>query len=195
MALPPNHFLNAALPIEHSSLELAGDSLAIESLVHAHFPDVYRLALSILDDNHEAEDVAQETFIAAAAGLERFRGESKVRTWLFGIAINLYRSRLRKLRSRKALQSALEAIHLLRPRQQTPEDHAVHSEIRAGLWTAIHALDEKHRLPVILHYLHELSVPEISDALDVEQGTIYSRLHYARKKLHQLLKQADPSFS
>jgi len=192
MSSTPRHFIDATLSLEHP-LEHTDGSSAIEPLVHAYFANVYRLSFSILEDHHEAEDMAQETFIAAAAGLDRFRGDSKIKTWLFSIAINLCRSRLRKRRSRQVLQNAIETLHHLRPRLQTPEEHAEQSEIRTQLWAAIHKLDEKHRLAVILHYIHELSVPEISAVLDVEPGTIYSRLHYARKKLHQSLKQAAHS--
>jgi len=193
MSLPPHPILDAGLSIEHSPLERTNEALAIETLVHLFYADVYRLSFSILNDHQEAEDVTQETFIAAATGLDRFRGDSKIKTWLFGIAINVCRSRMRKLRSRQMLQSALESLHFLRPRQQTPEEAAEHTETRLQLQNAIQALDEKHRLPVILHYIHDLTVPEIAETLNAEPGTVYSRLHYARKKLHALLIQANAS--
>jgi len=191
MSLPPQPIFDAALSTEYPTLERTSDALAIETLVHLFYADVYRLSISILNDNHEAEDVTQETFIAAATGLDRFRGDSKIKTWLFGIAINVCRSRIRKLRSRQMLQSALESLHFLRPRQQTPEEAAERTETRNQLQKAIQALDEKHRLPVILHYIHDLTVPEIAATLGVKPGTVYSRLHYARKKLHALLMQAN----
>jgi RNA polymerase sigma-70 factor (ECF subfamily) len=191
MTFPPRPYLHPALSVD-TLQEFTGEPSAIEALVHAYYADVYRLAVSILEEVEDAEEVAQDTFIAAAAGLERFRGDSKLKTWLFGIAINLCRTRLRKRRSRMVLQHALEALHFLRPSQPSPEEIVEHAELHTRLWDAIHALDEKHRLPVILHYLHELSVPEISEILTLEPGTVYSRLHYARKKLHFLLKHSPP---
>jgi RNA polymerase sigma-70 factor (ECF subfamily) len=59
----------------------------------------------------------------------------------------------------------------------------IRDETQAQLWAAVDDLDEKHRLPVILFYVHELSVPEISVILGVNSGTVHSRLHYARKQL------------
>lgn len=190
MPYPPRSYLNAAITVDTQG-ELTSETHIIEDLVHNFYADVFRLAFSILEENSDAEDVAQDTFIAAARGLAQFRGEAKIKTWLFGIAINLCRSRLRKRRSRMALQHALQSIHLLHPRQPSPEEHAERTELRSQLWHAIQSLDEKHRLPVILHYLHDLSVPEIAETLAVESGTVYSRLHYARKKLHHLLKLVD----
>lgn len=170
------------------SLE-SGQTLDIETLVRAYYPDVLRLAISITGAGPDAEDIAQETFIAAARGLDGFRGESKVRTWLFGIAINLCRAYLRRLRRQEALRHALEAVRILQPRPPSPEDLFARSETRARLRAAVDQLDEKHRLPVLLFYVAEFSVPEIADLLETSPGTVYSRLHYARKQLAQLVRQ------
>lgn len=157
--------------------------IEIESLMRAHYPYIHRLAISILDDESEADDAAQETFIAACRSLERFRGEASPRTWLTSIAINACRGRLRKRKIFQTLQSTLQSLHLLRLAPVSPEESALQSESDRRLWQAVDSLDEKHRLPVILFYVHELSVPEIAAVLGTSQGTVHSRLHYARKKL------------
>jgi RNA polymerase sigma-70 factor (ECF subfamily) len=77
-----------------------GDPLAIERLVQTHQTEVYRLALSILDDPDEAEDAVQEVFVSALRSLDSFRGDASLKTWLFRIAINLCRSRYRRDQSR-----------------------------------------------------------------------------------------------
>jgi RNA polymerase sigma-70 factor, ECF subfamily len=159
----------------------------MDTLVFEHYGYILRLATSLLNDADEAEDAAQETFIAAHRTLEQFRGESSPRTWLTRIAINTCQGRLRRRRTRQALQDALQALHLARPHPAGPEETAAQSETERALWQAVDSLDEKHRLPVILYYVDELSVPEIAEALQVQQGTIHSRLHYAREKLHAVL--------
>ena len=73
----------------------------IEALVAAHYPYIHRLATSILDDHHEADDAAQDTFIAACRTLDTYRGEANLKTWLTAIALNVCRSRLRKRKMRR----------------------------------------------------------------------------------------------
>ena len=75
----------------------------------------------------------------------------------------------------------------LNPSLPTPEDALVWNERQRSLKQAVDSLDERHRLPVLLRYVHGLSVPEIAQALDEKEGTIYSRLHYANRKLRDQL--------
>lgn len=178
----------AALPIDQARHFETGETLEIETLVRVYYPDVLRLCESILSDPADAEDVTQETFIAAASGLSSFRGEARVKTWLFGIALNLSRSMLRKQKRRANLRQALQSVFRLPAPSRGPEDHALRSETSRQLQEAIHALDEKQRIAVLLYYVHDLSVPEISKLLETNPGTVHSRLHHARKKLHHLVR-------
>ena len=186
--MPIEERITAALSIDPSLAFEPGQPLEIETLVRAYYPDVLRLAGSFIHDEHTADDLAQETFIAAARSLETFRGDSKVKTWLFGITINLCRAHLRKQRRRDNLLRALQAVTHLHPRAPGPEDSAVQHETSSQLRAAVEGLDEKHRIPVILFYVHDLSVPEIARTLGTTAGTIYSRLHYARKQLRHLIR-------
>lgn len=160
---------------------------ASEDLVREYYTYIHRLAFSILQDSQDADEAAQDTFLAAHRALSGYRGQAHIKTWLTRIAINACRSRLRKRKTRQALQTALESLHLLKVSQISPEEGAVRNEVDRELWQALEALDEKHRLPIILHYVHELSLVEIAQSLDIPQGTARSRLHYARKKLQMLL--------
>ena len=171
---------------------LAGKELDIDQLIGEYYPYIRRLALSILDDLHEAEDVAQETFIAAHQSLAGFRAESNPKTWLSAIAINASRGQLRKRRVRQVLTTTLQALHLLKSPPPSPEQATVQNEADRGIWNAVDGLDEGHRLPVILRYVHELSVSEIAQLLKLNQGTVHSRLHYARKVLHARLGHLIP---
>jgi RNA polymerase sigma-70 factor (ECF subfamily) len=166
--------------------------LKIDLLIREHYPYIHRLALSILDDLHDADDVAQETFIAAHRTLSDFRNESSPKTWLSAIAINASRARLRKRKVRQVLTNTLHALHLLKSPPASPEQAAIQNETDHNIWEAVDGLDEKHRLPVILRYVHELTVPEISQMLHLSQGTVHSRLHYARKHLHSQLGHLNP---
>jgi RNA polymerase sigma-70 factor (ECF subfamily) len=166
---------------------LAGRELDIDQLIGEYYPYIRRLAYSILDDAHEAEDVAQETFIAAHQSLAGFRAESNPKTWLSAIAINASRGQLRKRRLRQVLSTTLHALHLLKSPPASPEQVAAQNETDQGIWDAVDALDDSHRLPVILRYAHGLSVSEIAQVLDLNLGTVHSRLHYARKVLHAKL--------
>jgi RNA polymerase sigma-70 factor, ECF subfamily len=176
--------------------------LEIEELIRSYYPAVVRLALSILDNGQpgsavrdEAEDAAQETFIAAARSLDEFHGSSSPKTWLFAIAINNCRSRLRKRRASQALAAALASIQRVlgggdMPGAGDPQRLAERAERDALLWAAVDGLDEKHRLVVVLRYAHELTAAEIAQALDISEGTVHSRLHYARQKLAGQLRQS-----
>jgi RNA polymerase sigma-70 factor (ECF subfamily) len=168
------------------------ENISIERLVGEFYPYIHRLACSILDDSHEAEDAAQETFVAANRSLAGFRAEAEPKTWLTAIAVNICRARLRKRKFHSALITTLQAIHLLRSSPSSPEQAAIQSEADQSIWQAVSALDEKHRIPVILRYAHALSVPEIAEILHLSQGTVHSRLHYARQDLHAQLGHLNP---
>ncbi len=169
------------------SLAQRSPALEIDALVHEHYAYLRRLATSLLGDADEADDAVQETFIAAQRTLAHFRGESSPRTWLTRITINVCQSHLRRRRARQMMQQALQALHLIKNQPAAPEETVAQNEADRILWQAVDTLDEKHRLPVILHYVYELSVPEIAETLQIQQGTVHSRLHYAREKLHAVL--------
>lgn len=163
---------------------LAGDELCIESLVRQYEAGVFRLALSVVDDPAEAGEVTQDTFIAALGALRTYQERSTFKAWLYTIAINLSRSRLRKRKTLQKLKDSLTALFSLETQKTaSPEEAVIASENDARIWKALNALDEKHRLPVILRYFHSLSVTEIAEILKINEGTIHSRLHNARERL------------
>jgi RNA polymerase sigma-70 factor (ECF subfamily) len=164
-----------------------GQSISIEHLVRDYYPYIRRLALSILDDSHEADDAAQDTFIAANHALSGFRAEAHIKTWLSAIAINVCRGRLRKRKVRLALQKSLNTLHILSNTPISIESITAGREADRQLWQAVDGLDDKHRFPVLLRYVHQMSIPEIAEVLKLNEGTVYSRLHYARFKLQARL--------
>lgn len=166
-----------------------GDPFAIESLVRKFEEAVFRLALSIVDDPMDASEIAQETFIAALRSLHSYREILSFKAWLFTIAMNLSRSRLRKRKALDRLHSLVAGfIRLESQKLPSPEETLIQDEKERAIWQALAGLDEKHRLPVILRYFHELPISEIAKILNVNEGTIHSRLHHARQRLQSELK-------
>lgn len=161
-----------------------GDADAIQDLVSEHEKALYRLALSILDDPAEADEATQDAFLAVLKRLDTFRGDSSFTTWIYRITVNLCRDRLRKRRSKEKIIYLLRSIFWLDGISPAiPEDSVIQREANSALWKAVDALGEKHRLPVILYYYHDLPVTEIAKILNLSTGTILSRLYAAREKL------------
>lgn len=171
---------------------IAGNGEAIETLVREYEAGVFRLALSILGDPAEAHEVTQETFLLALRALPSYREQKSFKAWLYTIALNQSRSHLRKRKTLERLRASLTAIFRLETEKQaSPEEATIQNEKEAALWRSINELDERHRTVLVLRYFHELSVPEISEVLSVNEGTIHSRLHSARAKLRESLKHLD----
>ncbi len=186
-------------PSHPSRLSTQQQDLTLETLIRDHYPYIRRLALTILDDGHtdagdpeaEADDATQDTFLAASRALPTFRGDASLKTWLTTIAVNQCRARLRQRKTRQRLHSLISNLQYLITNYQSPEDSALQQDTHRHLWAAVDALDEKHRLPVVMRYVHDLPVPEIAAALGLPEGTIHSRLHHARARLQIALTRSD----
>jgi RNA polymerase sigma-70 factor (ECF subfamily) len=168
-----------------------GDAGSAQKLVQSYHAEIFRLALSILDEPAEAEDVTQDVFIAALDALDSYRGDSALKTWLFSITVNLCRRRWRQRKARERLLQVLKTfIPLLGTRSVQPEADLMARESQAELWQAVGNLGEKYQFPLILFYEHEMPVAEIARVLDIPIGTVLSRLHTARGRLAVTLRHA-----
>ena len=168
---------------------IAGNEDAIETLVREYETGVFRLAISILGDEAEANEVMQETFLSALRALPSYQEKKSLKAWLYTIALNHSRSHLRKRKVTERLRSTLTGIFRMETEKPvSPEEIVIQNEKEAELWRSLNRLDERHRLVVVLRYFHELSIAEISEILSVHEGTIHSRLHSAREKLRDALK-------
>jgi RNA polymerase sigma-70 factor (ECF subfamily) len=178
------------ITMDYRLIELCkvGDSVAIESFVQTYERDIYVLALSILDDAAEAEEATQDALLAALRSLESFRGASSLKTWLFSITVNVCRTRLQRQKRSERLQQILGGI-LRMQSTVSVEENAIANESGELIWRAIHNMDQKHRIPIVLRYYHDLSVAEIAGILQIPQGTVHSRLNTARRQLHAALKE------
>lgn len=167
---------------------IAGNEEAIEMFVRQHEASVFRLAISIVDDAAEANEITQETFIAALRSLRSYQERQSLRAWLYTITLNRSRSYLRKVKVIERLRNSLAARFRIETQEQaTPEESILQSEQGSEIWDALRQLDERHRLVVVLRYFHELPTAEIAAVLSISEGTVHSRLHTAREKLRTVL--------
>lgn len=172
----------------------ARDKSACAECVERHAPGLYRLALRLMRDEAEAEDVVQETFLNAFKAIDTFDGRSSLSTWLYRIAYNAALMRLR--RSQPALISVDEPIladdGVELPRQLfdwccLPEQDFETEESRAELEAAIQELPEKLKVVFILRELEGLSTEETAQALGLSSEAVKTRLHRARLWLRERL--------
>jgi RNA polymerase sigma-70 factor, ECF subfamily len=171
---------------------IAGNEEAIEYLFRQYEAGVFKLVLSIVDDPAEANEIAQETFIAALRGLAKYQEQKSFKAWLYAIAVNQSRSHLRKRRVLKKLENALTRIFRVELEKQVKtEEQVLQNEREVVLWKCINQMGEKHRIVLVLRYFHELSIHEISEILAINEGTIHSRLHNAREKLRSALEDSE----
>ncbi len=169
---------------------LYGDEHAIEELIRLYKDGVFRLALSIVDDPAEADDITQDSLITAMSALKSYQDKGTFKTWLYTITLNLSRTRLRKRNASERLKGILKNIFLAQTQRSTsPEELALKNEKKSIIWTALSNLKEKQRLPILLHYFHNLPTSEIASILGVNEGTVFSRLHTGRERLRKELEK------
>jgi RNA polymerase sigma-70 factor, ECF subfamily len=162
----------------------------VETIVGQYWAAIYRLACGMLGDPDEAEDAAQDTFVAAALNLGQYQVGTNFRAWLFTIAINTCRGVLRKRKTRQKGINLLQALHFSAHQLPGPEEAALQTLEGANLWAAVDQLGEKHRLVVILRIRHELTVQEISQILNIPEKTVYTRLYDAFRELRKRVKRS-----
>ena len=172
-----------------------GDETALAPLVEKYKRMVYRLAMQITKNHTDADDVMQETFIKVYRSIRTFRKDAAFETWLYRIAVNealnfvKRRERQRESTLETASEAEYEAITRYRTQMDNdPHVHAEKAELRHHVTEAVNNLSLKHRTVVILHEFEGLTHAEIASILNCSEGTVRSRLHYARKKLRTLLK-------
>ena len=167
-----------------------GDELAIEDLVRRYQNYVYRLCYLVMRDEQDAEDMTQEAFIRACRALPRFeiREGISFEAWLYRIAVNCCRSRLRRKWYQVVPWQHLGfGERIAANPEDRPERVFLRDEQRSQVLSAIDKLGEKHRLVIILRYYADLSNEEIATVLKIPSGTVRSRLHTARQRLRELL--------
>lgn len=163
----------------------AGDREAFEQIVSRHQAAVYRVVRGILGDAAESEDVVQEVFLKAYAKLGSFRGESRLFTWLYRIAVN----KAFRIRRRRAPQRIEDLPETEAPPPE-PEGEEEVPSLRT-LQLLLGRLPDDFRVIVILRDLEGLSYQEIAETLEVPIGTVESRLFRARQELRTFWRKTQ----
>jgi RNA polymerase sigma-70 factor (ECF subfamily) len=181
---------------------LAGNTHEFHTLIQPYERSVYSMALSMLQNEADAEDAAQEAFLKAFRNLDKFRGEAKFSTWLISITLNEARSRLRHKKTAKtdSLDELTEGGHvspaLLRDWREIPSEALERQEVRLLLQDAITDLPTIYREVFVLRDMEDLSVNQSAEALGISVAAAKVRLHRARlmlqKRLAPELKRVMP---
>ena len=169
-----------------------GEKAAFGELVRRHQQRIHRLAVHMLRDRAEAEDVTQETFIRAFQALARFDGRSEAYTWFYRITINLSLNRIRSRKTSRATHDSddprLDAVLTdKRPETSDPAGSAQRRELYLVLCQGIDQLSETLRTTLILVCIDGRSHEDVSSILGAPEGTIAWRIHEARRKLKEFL--------
>ena len=170
-----------------------GDADAFAFLVETYETSVYRLALRMCGNAHDAEEVAQEAFVAAWKGMPAFRGESKFSSWLYQLTTNAAIDFLRREKRHRATTPIEDEVDLAAP--GTPQQAAEAAEVRQALQQALDTLTPEHREIFLLRQMRQLSYEEIGRLLGLEAGTVKSRLSRAKKQLREILTKKGNLFA
>ena len=170
-----------------------GDQNAFAEIVEIYKDKVYQLCYRMLGNRHEAEDIAQEAFIRAYVNIHSYDLNRKFSTWLYRIATNLSIDRIRKKKPDFYLDAEVAGAEGLTLYSQVaadvalPEDQVESLELQETIQKEILKLPEKYRAAIVLKYIEELSLKEISEILELPIGTVKTRIHRGREALrHQL---------
>ena len=178
-----------------------GDAAAFEQLVAERTGDIYGLLFRLTGDAEEARDLAQETFLRAFQAIEKFRGDADLKTWLYRIAINQARNRWRWWRRRRrdatvSLDATVGdreraiATHLEDANASDPEQETLARERQSQLREALQGLRAAYREAVVLRDIEGLTYEEIAATLQINIGTVKSRLARGRLELRRKLESS-----
>ena len=166
-----------------------GDRRAFHEIVDRHADGLFRLARTLSRTHDDAEDIVQETLVAAFQGISRFDGRASLKTWLSRILVKRAAKawhRSRHSRSAVALESAEDSPRL--DRGLTTGAAGARSDQKMDLATVLPSLTAEYRQVLVLREAQGMSYAEIAQTLNIPQGTVESRLHRARRELRDLLK-------
>ena len=169
-----------------------GRTEAFEELVRLHEKKVYALTLRMCGNPEDARDAAQEAFLSAWRGLPSFRGEAGFSTWLYRLTSNAAIDLLRRTKRQRGEASlddenlGIDAVD----RTPSPQEQAEASELRGAVTAGLSRLTDSHRQALVLREVQGLSYEEIAAVLEVDMGTVKSRISRARGALRKILQES-----
>jgi len=172
---------------------LNGDQNAFAEIVELYQDKLYRVCFRMLGNKHEAEDIAQEAFVRAFINIHTFDINRKFSTWLYRIGTNLCIDRIRKKKPDYYLDAdiagtdGLNMYSQIASTTELPEEEVVKMEMQERVQYEITRLPDKYRAVIILKYMEDLPLQEISEILDMPLGTVKTRIHRGREALRKQL--------
>jgi RNA polymerase sigma-70 factor, ECF subfamily len=173
-----------------------GDQEAFEGIVELFKDKIYRHCIRMVGNEYEAEDLAQETFLRAYRSIDKYNGEYKFSTWIYRIATNLCIDRLRKKKPDYYLDAEVPGTEgatmysHLPADQPLPEEMVTENEQWNELQAEIMKLPEKYRTAIVLKYVEDLSLEEISHIMEIPVPTVKTRIHRGREALKKVFQKA-----
>ncbi len=176
------------------------DEAAFNELIRLYQDRIFRLVFRMLGDRTEAEDLAQEVFITVFKSIDGFRGDSKLSTWLYRVATNHCKNRIkyldRRARGKKREFDEIAEHGTIESASMDPTSHIARPDqmLEAKqkeriLQLAIAALDEEHRELIVLRDIEHMAYEQIQEITGLAEGTVKSRLHRARHALREHVRR------
>lgn len=169
----------------------AGDWDAYEPLVRAYERRVYGLALGLVRDPDDARDLTQDSFVRAYQAIELYDPDRPFLGWVLGICRNMCIDFLRRRRPQVRMDREPregQQVQLPDPDARTDRP-AIASETRSLVWKALGRISDEHREVLVLKDIQDLEYAEIARILNIPQGTVASRVYYARRALREALER------
>lgn len=166
---------------------LDGDREAFTFLVERYGKQIYSLTYRLTNDPQEAQDLGQEAFVRIYQMLDRYDPGRPFFSWMYKVAVNQCYSVLRR---RREEHTPLEEVeHLVSDREGPgqPEQYVQTRENQRTVQEALARLPEPYRMPLVLRYLEEMSYREISQALEISESAVESRIHRGKKMIAKIL--------
>ena len=172
------------LPVSQA---MAGDPDAWDTLFRRYQLPLYAYVFELIHDEQSSLDVVQETFISAARYIDGLRDDEKFGSWLFGIA---HQKCVQRWRRRSREEDTLQEMAAASPElEDDPADLLIRQEQEAEFMELLNQLPPPQRSVLLLHFIEDFSIEEISGITGAQTGTVKSRLHYAKRALGKLLEE------
>lgn len=172
-------------------------NLELEQFITEYGREIYSFCVSLCGSRQEADDLYQDTFLTALEKIDRIDMAGNIRSYLLSVAVRLWKNRRRKRAWRRRIAQEQElneqtADRITAEEMQDvsvlPEERILEEERLTAVRRAVSRLPDRLRVPVLLYYMEERQIMEISEILRLPEGTVKSRLHQARKRLERELE-------